>query len=830
MRILKPELLVPVGSQEALYAAVQSGADAIYLGGKKFNARGNANNFNNEQLLEAIKYAHLYGVRVYITFNTLIKEKELAKARDFAEFLCCSHCDAVIVQDLGVASMIKRYFPQLELHASTQMTIHNLDGVKILEDMGFKRVVLARELSMEEISYIAQRTSLELETFIHGALCVCYSGQCLMSSVLGGRSGNRGLCAQPCRLPYRLEGPELKNDKNKLAKYLLSPRDLAAYSFLPKLVQAGVKSFKIEGRMKRPEYIAIVTQIYRKLIDNIYEGILPGYSPEDEEELLQIFNRGGFCSGYYYGFNSKELMNPDKPGHWGIYLGKVLNIRGRWIDIELESGLEIGDGIEFRNNSKVKAWGQEVKKIQGSNGIELDSATSGSVVSVRKESKQEVIRGATVWRISQKSQLEKAANQFNERYIKKIAVYVHGVFRKGRFPLLEFQDFNGLKGIAIGEQNVQVARKAPLSRQTIEKQISRLGDTPFQIYDMDIEVDEDIFMPLSVINELRRKACLDLIEKRIASMGKTNAIVKSDVESYFPFTIDNNIKKREKAELYVYTEKMIEDDEILKAIDGLGLIPKNWNLNFTMLKDYIYSLKEKGLKTRLILPRIMRHEDINVMEQMDAGIWNLFDAYQAGNLGAIYFLKSKGVRTIIGDYSLNIFNSIGVEQLANLGIKGVVLSPELQYREIQDITAKAVIPCEIMIFGYIPLMIMEYCPVGEMNRKCSRCELERGYRLVDRKGLSFPLKRRKVARCYTEILNSQLLMVADEMERISEIGVQGYGLNLEGYGIEDMKEIINLHRFAIDYPGQSFPHDLENVLNKLKNAGYTRGHFFRGVE
>ena len=617
MRILKAELLVPVGNQDALKAAVLSGADAIYLGGQKFNARGRADNFNNEQLIEAIRYAHLYGVKVYVTFNTLIKQKELSEARDFAEFLYHNHCDAVIVQDLGLAAMIKKYFPQLELHASTQMTIHNLEGVKMLEDLGFKRVVLARELTLEEIEYIAQNTSLELETFIHGALCVCYSGQCLMSSILGGRSGNRGLCAQPCRLPYRLEKEGVEGSYRDVKKgYLLSTRDLATYSFLDKLIKVGVKSFKVEGRLKRPEYIGVVTGIYRKILDNIYQGSIPAYSPEDEESLLQIFNRGGFCSGYYFGTNNKQLTSVDRPDHWGIRIGKVVAVRNNWIDVELESSLEVGDGIRFIN-SQSGEWGQEVTRMKDSCGRELSRAIPGTVVSIKRILKHKTLHpGAQVWRISQKSQLEQASAQFNSKYAKKIPVSIRGVFKVGQVPLIEMEDLKGVKGIAIGQQKVEAARRAPLSREDIEKQIDRLGNTPFEIERIDIDMDDRVFVPLSLINELRRSAVSDLMDNRIKAMEFPRLKISNRQESY---GANNNYidDANDRVKLYIYTDKLIKDDYILQKIDGFGFIPEDWQLDYEVLEGYVNSLKERQIKTRLVLPRIMRKEDIELIEELN---------------------------------------------------------------------------------------------------------------------------------------------------------------------------------------------------------------------
>ena len=616
------------------------------------------------------------------------------------------------------------------------------------------------------------------------------------------------------------------NQKNR---YLLSTRDLATYSFLDKLIKTGIKSFKIEGRLKRPEYIGVVTGIYRRILDNIYQGVTPSYLPEDEEALLQIFNRGGFCSGYYFGTNNKELIATDRPDHWGVYIGKVVNVRNKWVDIELESPLEVGDGIRFRD-SQSSEWGQEVVEMKDNHGRELNRALPGTLVSVKRMQRQKKLaQGAQVWRISQKSQLEQAAAQFNSKYIKKIPVSVHGVFKVGNAPLIEMEDLKGVKGIAIGQQKVEAAQKMPLSREAIEKQINRLGDTPFEIKRMDIDMDDGVFMPLSLINELRRTAVSNLIENRIKSM-EAPRIKISDMQESHCANSNFVISAIDRAELYIYTDKIIEDDDILKRVDGLGFVPNDWKLDFGLLEGYVNSLKDMQIKTRLVLPRIMRKEDIDAIEGLNPNIWGLFDAYQAGNLGAIYYLKEKGIENIVGDNFLNVFNASSIEQLADLGVESIILSQELQYREIKDVVVKSVIPCELMIFGYIPLMIMEYCPVGGAIKDCGSCKLDNGYKLIDRKGMAFPLKRRKIARCYTEILNSQILLVADEMEKIAETGVRRYGINLEGSSLQEIKQIVALHRFAVDNPGQSFPKDLDNLLAKLKDRGYTRGHLFRGVK
>ena len=407
------ELLSPVGNIEALYAAVQNGADAVYLGGKLFNARQYASNFGMEDLKTAVEYAHLRGVRVYVTVNILFSDKEIEEAVDYVKYLYEIDVDGLIVQDLGLSYLIKNVFPQFELHGSTQMTINNLQGVLFLERMGFKRVVLARELSINEIKYIKERSNIELEGFIHGALCVCYSGQCLMSSIIGGRSGNRGTCAQPCRMPYTLV--DIENERTvfeKLeGKYILSPKDLNTIEDIDKIVDSGLKSLKIEGRMKKPEYVALVVSKYRKALDRGIDEI----TKEDKKELLEIFNRG-FTGGYILENFGREFISLDRPNNRGVYLGKVVKVDPKYIYINLEDDLNIGDGIEFTKGKN--EYVGIMSNISGEKGstIKIDNLKG-------------IKNNSLVYKTSNRELLEKTRETFEEnqniKYPISMDVYIY---------------------------------------------------------------------------------------------------------------------------------------------------------------------------------------------------------------------------------------------------------------------------------------------------------------------------------------------------------------------------------------------------------------------
>lgn len=339
------ELLSPAGDFKCLKAAIQNGANSVYLGTDVFSARAFASNFNLDELEKAIQYAKIRGVKTHLTLNTLITDTEFESAINVAKKAYEFGIDAIIVQDLGLAMELMKLFPDLPIHGSTQMTVHNLNGALELQDLGFKRVVLARELSVNEIDYICKNTDIQIETFIHGAICISYSGQCLFSSILGGRSGNRGKCAGPCRLPFEL----LENNKNINSGYLLSTRDLCGLDFIPDLINAGVKSFKIEGRMKSPEYVATVTRIYRKYIDLALSGNEYIIDENDKKELLQVFNRGMSSSGHLSNEANRNLVFKEKPNNMGLFLGKVqkYNPKKGYITVKLNEPIEVGDTISF---------------------------------------------------------------------------------------------------------------------------------------------------------------------------------------------------------------------------------------------------------------------------------------------------------------------------------------------------------------------------------------------------------------------------------------------------------------------------------------------------
>ncbi|MCT4661680.1 MAG: U32 family peptidase, partial [Tissierellales bacterium] len=485
----KYEILAPVGSRESFFAAISAGADAIYMGGKLFNARHYASNFEIDEIRELVKYAHLRCVKIYITMNTLLKDEELKETLEYIKDLYEAGVDALIIQDLGLYYILRKYCPEFEIHASTQMSIHNASGVAVCQKMGFSRVVLAREVKISEILK-ASKVGPELEVFVHGALCQSYSGQCLMSSMLGGRSGNRGRCAQPCRLPYEIVNVDSENTIGK-TKYYLSPKDLCTIDKVSELLEAGVHSLKIEGRMKRPEYVATVVNHYKTKLEETERDS----SDKMIEELMQIFNRG-FTEGLAFNDRGADYFSEDKPNNRGIELGRVRASKNKnnWI-IESSRGLESGDGIEFRFENK--SYGMiidEIKELK-SNCYELYF--------------KENLAGFTAYRTSQKKLIDKAQMWSKEKRIPhKVRLWIE--LKEGdTLKLRAFEEENEIWVSAEGDVPSQKAQKIGLSEEKIMQSLSKLKDTYFEFNEVNADIQEGLFLQVKEINSCRRK----LVEK-----------------------------------------------------------------------------------------------------------------------------------------------------------------------------------------------------------------------------------------------------------------------------------------------------------------------------
>lgn len=613
----KPELLAPAGSMESLISAIEAGCDAVYLSGKRYGARAFANNFSDNELIEAIKYCHIYGVRVYVTVNTIIYENEVEDFISYIDFLHRNNVDAVIMQDLGMIDLIRKLYPNLEIHISTQAHVHNIEGVKFFEGLGIPRVVVARETSIDDIKKIKKECNVDVEVFVHGALCISYSGQCLMSSLIGGRSGNRGACAGCCRLPYDLISDNKVINRDK---YLLSTRDLMTLNRVGDLIEAGIDSFKIEGRMKRPEYVFFVVSLYRKAIDSYFEKGYVDVNDADIKELKKLFNRE-FTNGYL--FNERYIVNQKRPNHIGIEIGKVINYKNGMVYIKLTDVLNINDGIRIVGKKDI---GQIVTKMI-INNKSVSSAKCGDIVCIKSDIADVNSKVLKTTDFVQLNSIDKLINGKSRKVLINCSIKL----KEGNPVFLEFSD--GINKCSSTLGLVEKAEKSPITKDLIIKQISRLGDTVFKIQSLNVEMDDNVFVPVSILNELRRIVIDELISKRIYKIN----YIKSNYDIEVP-----NFKR-------------VKEFSIL---DGIG--------NY----DYIYTSDYSKISSKIYyqVPRV----NYNYKE--------IENRVLVGEIGSIY--KYKIFDT---DFSFNVVNSYSVAFLHSLGAKKVTLSYELDLKQTKEI-------------------------------------------------------------------------------------------------------------------------------------------------
>ena len=729
------DLLSPVGDFECLKAAVQNGADSVYLGGSSFNARVSAANFDKEALKEAIRYAKLRNVKVNFALNTLIKDDEFEDAVNLAKYVYMLGADAIIVQDLGLAKYIIDNLPKMDVHASTQMTIHNLQGVLALEKLGFKRVVLARELSLSEIEYICSNSNIEIEVFAHGALCISYSGQCLLSSSIGARSGNRGRCAQPCRLPY-----ELIDENAKLLDkgYLLSPRDLCTLNYIPELIKAGVKSFKIEGRMKTPEYVSVVTSIYRKYIDLALTNNEYYVEDEDIKRLMQVFNRGGFSSGNLEDEENLKYVYKEKPNNMGLYIGNVssFNKNKGLITFKINESLSIGDNISLEKEAHKYTVSELMKNKQN-----IPRAFPGDLITIGRM-KGNISLGDKIYKLSSKS-LSKSITEFYNLEHVKIPLTCKITIKKGIPITFEVKSLD--KGIY---SSINISKtyditpteaiSNPITKDRIIQQLSKTNNTPFIFHKIDVDLEENTYLPkISILNLLRRESLEELEKLAIKKFERT--LPNNEISELK--TINKNAKKELSFSLLLNSLNLNYDYTKLLKTDKI-YIP----LKYFAKKEYKEIIKYLANTSNLYvyMPTIIKDNYRNI-------IYNSLDKYisefnikgiVASNISSIYSLnKYKGTLDLIGNYTLNIFNIHTINELSKHYISTITLSPELDEMSLSNLCKKSCCNTELMVYGKLPLMNMGYCLLGQSNKcypECKmRCNSLKKYYLKDRLGYKF---------------------------------------------------------------------------------------------
>lgn len=772
------ELLSPVGDFECLIAAVQNGADAVYFGANKFNARINGTNFSNDDLKRAIEYAKLRNVKTYLTLNTLIKNNEFEESAELIKYAYECGIDAIIMQDLGLAKFSIENFPDLEIHASTQMTAHNIEGVKKLKELGFKRVVLSRELNLKEIREIYDETGMDLEMFIHGALCISYSGQCLMSSIIGQRSGNRGKCAGTCRLPYEL----INKEENRTVDrgYLLSSKDVCTLDIIPELINSGAMSFKIEGRMKTPEYVGVVTSIYRKYIDLALSENEYKVDEEDRKKLMQVFNRGGFSTGYINGKLGKNMMYAKRPNHMGVFLGKVMsyNPNRGYVKIKLEEEIDLGDSIRINENSCKTS---ELMK----NNNNIKNAEAGEIVTLGRI-KGKINVGNLVYKtVSLK--LENQINQISSKENIKREVFCKVDAEIGKPIKLGMLDMQTKKSFHVTGNIVEVAQKTGTDKQRIEAQIRKTGGTIFEVNRMLINMAENSYISIKEINELRRSALEGLEEKIKELIAREPKDIKLE-----NFNIEEK-HKQTKISLLLNIIKQDYNYKNLRKVDKIYL-----PISETILANNQEKIEEitDTADTYLYMPNILRDEHKNIIyKKIDELVNNYkIKGFVISNLSQIEELKKYNLE-MVGNYTLNVFNDRTAKELENLKFSTITISPELNEEEIKNIRTN--LSKELIVYGRTPLMTSEYCAIGNFKNCSGMCSKGK-YVLKDRMNFEFPIYTNRI-NCNTTIYNSKITSIMWENLNVDEIRIDILEEN-----IEEINKIIETHRNNQRQEGQNY--------------------------
>lgn len=746
------ELLAPAGSLKTLKAVIHAGADAVYLGGSMFGARAYANNFNEEELLEAIRFGHIHGRKIILAVNTLLKEYELGQLYDYLHPYYEAGLDAVIVQDMGVMEFIKTHFPNLPIHTSTQMTITNVEGARLLKEQGVERVVTAREMSLEEIQRIHDEVGVELESFIHGALCYCYSGQCLFSSIIGGRSGNRGRCAQPCRLSYEVLQGE-KSLTGHHATPILSLKDMCTLPFLYELADHGVYSFKIEGRMKTPEYAAGVVSIYRKYMDSYLDGSRIPVEKKDIRALLELGNRGGFTNGYYYHHNDSDMLSGESASHNKSEGVLQDNIRREYVDTELK------------------------EKIKGK-----------LILNKECPAKIEVQYG-------------------------KIKVSYQGNI-------------------------VLVAQNRPLTKEVVTEKVTKTGNTPFVFENLEVTMDDDIFMPVNQLNQLRRGALEALEEALLKPYERTlPELVETSSAETDRQTTGNAIKEKQisrqslsqtsgqqSAGSSTEVRVLIEDAEQLPAVLKADFVDTVYldcmlytreNL-LRKLSEDIDRVHASGKKAFYVFPFIFRQQTSLFYEKIMPELKKLpLDGIMVRSLDEIAFIKEWGNENwqMVSDSNLYTYSNEAAEYFYRLGMIQDTIPVELNRKEI---LRRENSRSEMIIYGRLPLMITAQC----IHKNTLGCMHQpKVLNLKDRYSVHFPVKN-FCSECYNVIYNSLPVCLFKEDVTVKKIAPAAVRLSFTTETEEETEQILTIYGDIYKNGG---------ILGQMPME-CTNGHFKRGVE
>ena len=806
------ELLAPAGTMENFMAALESGADAIYLGGKVFNARAHAANFGIDELREAVRLAHILDVSVYVTVNILIGDTELKDLEQYIKDLDSIGVDAIIVQDLAVAEIAKRVAPNIHLHGSTQMTAATLDAVRFYESLGFTRVVLARELSLKEIQHICKHCKAEIEVFVHGALCVCYSGQCLMSSFIGGRSGNRGACAQPCRLPYELLDSKGESVLPKHEAYLLSPKDLNYSEHMNELVAAGVTSFKVEGRMKKVSYVRQVIGTYREILDkaSIHEN--------QRKALASGFNRG-FSTAYLDDSVGRQMMTVVAPNHQGKPIGESYTKKGE-VYLSLTEPIEQDSLVKIlQSNGSVTYYTVDDEWTCVSDTLYKGQPAEGSAI------------GQLYLASTPKNTKSRGLQEFTRKYDMSVYLSVGSDGETNYTELTAILD-SGLSVTITNEYVPAIANKVPTSLEKVTEQLGRLGNTLFRLSYVDIP-DGPYMWPASVLNALRRDAVTAL----------ETALITHHVESWQALQVTGDVDYDFKAQhelsydtCPIISARVDEIEGVKAAISGGAqkIVFGGDRLSRTPYALSIYDevarlCAQSDVICTFATPRVVKDDEVEAYTHtLEAIVEAHPDSISIHVPQALLWLRELGYTGAIeADTGLNIFNTPTLHFWEQLHISCVNPSQELTLKQITELAKHSHVPIETMVHGYTEMMISEYCAIASFvgtgsKVNCPMPCVTQSYSLKDRKGEIFPLRTDPY--CRMHIMNSHEMDMRAYVPMLLQKGISI--LRVDGRHMKPsyVKDIVS------QYVGIATG-TMEAPPKKIDSQGesITRGHYFRGI-
>jgi putative protease len=818
--IVRPELLAPAGDRDCIRAAIENGADAVYFGlDSGFNARARAKNFAPEELPEIMAELHGRGLAGYVTLNTLVFPSELADVERHVREIAAGGVDAVLVQDLGLLRLVREICPGLAVHASTQMTLTSSQTIAAAAELGASRVVLARECSLDEIRRIRSETTMPLEVFVHGALCVAYSGQCLTSESLGGRSANRGQCAQACRLPYDLicDGKDVDLGEQK---YLLSPQDLAAYDLIPELIAAGVCSFKIEGRLKTPEYVANIVRHYRQAIDAALASRPSGLTPRDIEEMELSFSRG-FSHGWLDGCDHKMLVPALSSSKRGVYLGRVQRVSQGRVSVELaDHSLKRGDGVVFdcgrpiddEQGGRVYEILERGRSLTGSvsrGTVELTFAHGGIDFAA-------IQPGQRVWKTDDPELTSRLRKSFSGASLRRMPVTLH-VRAAPNEPLVVRATLTG--GITCelsSDQPCEEARKHPLTEDLLREQFGRLGGTAFTLAELTAEIDGRPMLPLSVLGKLRHA----LVERltALAQSPPQRRIADGSVLPRWRTDMASEVRApAAAAHLHVLVRTLAQLREIIAA--GVPTV----YADFADIREYRQARSlagEAGAEIFLATPRIQKPDEMGIFHALAK---HNADGILVRNLSGLRFFRERGVR-VIADFSLNCANELTAQYLREQGAERITASYDLNREQLLDLVA-AVPPAwlEIVIHQHMPMFHMEHCVFcavlspGTNKTNCGRPCDTHAVQLRDRLGMEHPLVAD--VGCRNTLFNAMPQSAAEIVPQLAAAGVQHFRVELLQSAATAL--VLDLYRRLL--AGEVTGKEVWSRLQATNRVGVTRG-------